>query len=151
MEELRRSFPFSDDLQELEASLSMKLDDVMGDYRPAPPPTHPSWERENSAWENVLPQPGLGDEARWDEMADGIAKAAAEQVIAHLAEVQNPLQAEIEQVRQEADELYKDNKAMAAQIQQMLGEREQMLRAISAYELELTRYRSLVGNLYLRY
>jgi chromosome segregation ATPase len=61
------------------------------------------------------------------------------------------LQMQLEKLWQVADTHYQDNKALAAQIQALLNEREQLRTALHAYELEVSRYRHLMGNLYLKH
>ncbi len=132
-----QSFPFTEDLQELEESLSMRFGEVMGNYR-----------REAEMAEDTAEasDPTLADNARWDELAQQVA----EHVLSYLSEVQHPLRKELEKTRLEADEYYRDNKAMAAQIRQLMAEKEHLQRALSLYEFEVARYRGVLGNLYVK-
>lgn len=69
----------------------------------------------------------------------------------YLHNFQRPLQAQLDHLWQIAEVHFQDNKALAGQIQQLLGEREQLLAALHAYELELGRYRHLFGNVHLKH
>lgn len=136
--EAGQEFPFSEDLQELEASLSMGLEESLSGYRPASDSTH-------SPVQDLLSQT-IPDESRWDELA----KVVADHVTLYLEELQNPLQAELARMRRIADEYHRDNRAMADQIRRLIAEREAMRRTLEAYERELTHYRPVLGNLHIR-
>lgn len=137
-QEIHREFPFSEDLKELEESLSMGLSDVIGEadagyFNDTPLPSEAG----------PLPVP---DEARWDELA----KAVADHVITYMQEVQNPLYGELERQRRVAEEYLRDNRVMARQVQDLISEREELRRRLQAYELEVMRYRPVLGNLHVR-
>ena len=134
-EAARQSFPFSDDLSELEESLAMGFHEGMAGF---------SGVRENPPSAEPVSHPA--DDAHWD----ALARAVAEHVLSCLAETQTPLKTELDKFRRQADEYYRDNRAMAVQIQRLLSEREQMNHALRAYELELARYRSLMGHIYFK-
>lgn len=130
----------SDDLKSLEESMSMTLDDVLATFQP-----EPDAEARRAENAEVLSET-LPNEQNWDELA----RMVADHVLVYMQEAQHPLQIALEKMRRTADEYYRDNRAMAVQIRQLLDEREQMIRAMGAYEVELDRYGNLLGNLYLR-
>jgi hypothetical protein len=131
-EDIRKTFPFSEDLKALEESVPFGFSEGMAGFeRPEPP---------------RAPEPVMPDTAQWGE----IARIVADHVMNHMTELQHPLQTSLDKSRRQADEYYRDNRAMAVQIQKLLSEREQMAHALRSYELEIARYRNLLGNLYLK-
>ncbi|HEY9745857.1 MAG TPA: hypothetical protein V6C99_06525 [Oculatellaceae cyanobacterium] len=79
---------------------------------------------------------------RWEDAEVQGAAHAKEQAL---------LQLQLEKLWHIADRHFQDNKALSAQVQSLLQEREQLKSALLAYELEVSRYRQLVGNLYLKH
>ncbi len=144
-EEDLSAFPFSEDMRELEESLSLGLEDVAGnagaDY--AAYAELELYQSQTAAYENVQPQ---ADEGKWDDLALSVA----EYVLVHLRDMQHPLSQELEKQRRAADEYYRDNRAMAVQIRQLLDEREQLAQSLAQCQQELTRYHNVMGNLFLR-
>jgi hypothetical protein len=133
-----QAFPFSEDLRELEASLAMGFQEGMANFQAAEPPP--------SGTETAEAYPAVPDEARWDELA----RVVADHVLTYMQEADNPLRSELERQRRAADEYYRDNKAMAEQIRQLIIERERLTQALQAFEMESARYRHVLGNLYLK-
>ena len=130
-----QSFPFVEELKELEESLSLGLDDGLEAYRQY------QQARQAVSWEVVDEAPPESD---WDELA----KLVADHVMAYMSE--NPLQAELDKMRSQMDEYYRDNRMMAEQVQRLLDENELLRRSMNNCELEVSRYRHLVGNLFLK-
>jgi hypothetical protein len=137
-------FSFSEDLKELEESLSMSFAEGMQAYHRlrAEQSGDPAWAEATT--ETV--SPSLSE----DLQVDAFARVVAEHVLASLHTTSDPIQQEMEHLQQKANNYYHDNRAMAAQIQRLLVEKEQLQQAITAYQLELSRFRPLVGNLHLK-
>jgi hypothetical protein len=130
----------AEELRSLEESLSFDLDEVFANY-------HPDLADHALAEDQSPLADTVSNEGQWDELA----RLVADHVLVYMQEMQHPLQTELAKMRRTADEYYRDNRAMAVQVRQLLDEREQMLRALGSYEMELSRYRNLMGNLYLRH
>jgi hypothetical protein len=130
-----QSFPFAEELKELEETLSLGLDDGLEAYRQY------QQARQTETWEEVDEAPPESD---WDELA----KLVADHVLSYVME--NPLQAELDKMRSQLDEFYRDNRIMAEQVQRLLDENDQLRRSMNGCELEVSRYRHLVGNLFLK-
>lgn len=105
-EPVAASLPISDDLQELEASLTMD----------------------------------------WDEVI-----AASQAKAARTPQTEQALREQLERLWKVADTHYQDNKMLAAQVQDLLNEKARLQAMLHAYELEVSRYRHLLGNLYLKH
>lgn len=119
------AFPFSEDLAELEASLSMP---------------EPHWPSDGEA-----PPSGILPEEEWDQLAEVVAA----HVMAYMQDVQ--AQDEIVRWQRLAEEYHADNRVMARQIQELIEQKDQLTRQVAGYEIELARYRKLFGNLHLRW
>lgn len=111
------TFPFSKDLQELEASLSMNEKTV-------------SEELPSGHWEE------------WASTVDGM--------VSRMEAVNAQTRTELDELRRVAEEYRSDNRVMAKQIHQLLSEKEQLSQKLAAYELELARFRPVLGNLHLK-
>ena len=153
------AFPFSRDLEELEASLSMnrevaaqELQWHYGEERwpdEAPPayPQAPDF--------SVGPGPEIPPEAsgpapaqEWDELADTVASY----VMAYMQTSTQPAtHEEVHRWQAMAQEYHADNRLMAAQLQRLLSEKDELTRRLAGYEIELARYRSIAGNIYLKW
>lgn len=125
-------FPVSDDLKELEETLSLDLEEGMEAFRQYRQSQHVQGH-----------ESGSGD-SDWDELA----RLVADHVLAYMLD--NPFQGELNQLRGKMDEYYQDNRKMAQHVQQLVDENEQLRVSVSACELELARFRNLAGNLYFR-
>jgi uncharacterized circularly permuted ATP-grasp superfamily protein len=133
-----QSFPFVEELKELEETLSLGLDDGLEAYRQY---QEARQSEQSETWEAVdetIP------ESDWDELA----KLVADHVLSYVMD--NPLQAELDKMRAQMDEYYRDNRVMAEQVQRLLDENDQLRRSMNACDLEISRYRHLVGNLFLK-
>jgi hypothetical protein len=135
-----QSFPFVEELKELEESLSLGIEDGMEAYR---------------RYQEARQQEPLLDQDEWDDAPaadesdwDALAKLVANHVLSYVMD--NPLQAEVDKLRAQMDEMYRDNRLMAEQVQRLVTENDQLRHAAGACELELARYRQLAGNLYLK-
>lgn len=113
-------------------------------------------------WASVNPQadpvsPPVADDLQtledslsmdWDAVIEASQEKRTSTAPALSADV---LQTQLEKLWQIADSHYQDNKALAAQVQALLDERAQLLARLHGYEMEVSRYRQLFGNLYLRH
>lgn len=66
-------------------------------------------------------------------------------------QVEEYMHTQLEKLWKVADTHYQDNKMLATQVQTLLNEREQLRAALHAYELEVSRYQHLFGNMYLKH
>jgi hypothetical protein len=136
-----QAFPFAEELKELEESLSLGIEDGMEAYR-----------RYQEARQQEALAGGVGnaweDEATDESDWDALAKLVANHVLSYVMD--NPLQAEVDKLRAQMDELYRDNRIMAEQVQKLVVENDQLRQATGACEVELARYRPLMGNLFLK-
>ncbi len=129
-EPAHRDFPFTEDLAELEASLSMQ---------------DAAWD-EPEAWSSPQTDEPAGPvEEDWDQLAEVVAA----HVLAYMQGVQS--QDEIERWQKLAEEYREDNRIMARQVRELLKEKEQLTRRLAGYEIELARYRPLAGNLHIKW
>ncbi len=125
-------FPFSDDLKALEDTLSLDLEEGLEAFR-----------QYRQGQQTELYEP-VSSESDWDELA----RLVADHVLAYMLD--NPLQIELNQLRAKMDEYYQDNQKMAEHVHRLMGENEQLRVSVSACELDVARFRNLVGNLYLK-
>lgn len=125
-----RDFPFSQDLAELEASLSMQ---------------DAAWDEPQDWAPSEAPEPAGPVEEEWDQLAEVVAA----HVLAYMQGVQS--QDEIARWQKLAEEYHADNRVMARQVRELLKEKEQLTRRLAGYEIELARYRRLAGNLHIKW
>lgn len=151
--ESAQSFPFSEDLKELEASLAMSFAESMAARRQAEDALLDA-NRTATVAEEPAALDSQQTDAAWAAMTAQVAAQVsadvAEQVAVHLEQVDSPLRKELAQQRRLIDEYYRDNRLMAEQVRQLLQERERLTQLVQAYEMDKIRYRHLLGNLYFR-
>lgn len=133
-----QSFPFAEELKELEESLSLGIDDGMEAYR-----RYQEARQQSLQSEEEWTEPSA-DDSDWD----ALAKLVASHVLSYVMD--NPLQAEVDKLRAQMNELYRDNRTMAEQMQRLVSENDQLRQAAGACELELARFKPMLGNLYLK-
>lgn len=135
-------FPFSDDLKELEAGLSLDLEEGLESFRQYQKASFGITEF--AIWNERPDAPQAGEASDWDELA----KLVAEHVMAYMTE--SPLQTELDALRAKLDEYYRDNRTMADHVQRLVEENEALRVSVSACELELATFRNVIGNVYLK-
>lgn len=140
-------FSFSDDLKELEASLSMNFTEGMSLYQKTIMASRFSSKSTHVVAREQTPDKLSPDEARqWDEMA----RTVAEHVLQEMQATQSLHRKELNALRQRTEAYYQDNRAMAMQIQRLLAEKEQLQTQLGNCQVELSRYRPVLGNLHLK-
>jgi hypothetical protein len=119
--------------------------------------SYESWAAVPSTLEKEKPDTSLSEDVyaleesltmNWDEV---IAAQHSKELPESTSQAEQSLQIQLEKLWQIADTHYQDNRALAAQVQSLLNERTQMQSMLHAYELEVSRYRQLLGNLYLKH
>jgi hypothetical protein len=133
-----QSFLFAEELKELEESLSLGIDDGMEAYR----------RYQEARQQSLQSEPEWNETSVDDSDWDALAKLVADHVLSYVMD--NPLQAELDKLRAQMGELYRDNRIMAEQVQRLVAENDQLRQTTGACELELARYRHMMGNLYLK-
>ena len=136
-------FPFSEDLKELEAGLSLDLEEGLESFRQYQKSNVGATE--SAIWNERPDAPQAGEASDWDELA----KLVAEHVMAYMTE--SPLQTELDILRAKLDEYYRDNRTMADHVQRLVEENEALRVSVSACELELATFRNVIGNVYLKH
>ncbi|MCE3234356.1 MAG: hypothetical protein K0Q50_536 [Vampirovibrio sp.] len=133
VEQVVQPFPFSEDLRELEASLSLDLEEGLDAFQ----------QHRQSGFAASAEELHHGN-SDWDELA----KLVAEHVMAYMAE--SPAQTELDMLRAKLNEYYADNRSMADHVQRLVEENEALRISVSACELELATFRNVIGNVYLK-
>jgi hypothetical protein len=128
-------FAFSEDMKELEDSLSMGFSEGMYAYQQA-----------RQLNPQAISPEGLPEVPHWD----ALARIVADHVLAYLKSEQEPLVQENATLQRQIEEYQRDNRAMALQIQHLLDEKDQLQQSITAYQLELSRFRPMMGNMHLK-
>ena len=122
-----QAFPFSDDLEELERTLSMSLAEGMAArYRLAEPTAAP----EDDDWQD------------WARTVAGYVLSCLEKEQAPIRAEIDALQQQVEEARQQAEAYLRDNRLLAQQIQTLQNEREELINRADlaeAYAVELVR------------
>lgn len=124
------------DLKALEQTLPLGLEEGLQSYR----------------MHQAVPQMGLwrentgktAEEAHWEDFA----KLVADHVLAYMLD--NPLQAELQDLRIRNDAFHKDNHAMAEQTHKLIAENEQLRNALHRAEQELASYHKVAGGFFIK-
>lgn len=130
-----QSFPFAEDLQALEKDLSLGLEEGLQAYR-----QHQNLQ--TGLWREEGLKPS--DEAHWEDLA----KLVADHVLAYMLD--NPLQNELQELKTQNKQYYKDNRAMAQQVRKLVDENDSLRKALNIAEKELATYHRLAGGFYVK-
>lgn len=129
------SFPFGEDLQVLEKDLSLGLEEGLQAYRQ-------HQHLQTGLWREEGLKPS--DEAHWEDLA----KLVADHVLAYMLD--NPLQTELQALKTQNKEYYRDNRALTQQMRKLVDENDGLRKALTTAEKELASYHRLAGGFYVK-